>query len=259
MGFLAAWSAEVIFADWAYACATTRLFLAMEMRPSTSLGLYTLSSSFKSLTIDLIRFFESCESYIVKLDVYPRCSASTRRILEKMEWKVPIHKLAALPCPTRVAIRFCISRAALLVNVSARIRYAGTPLLNKFAIRYVNTLVLPDPAPAITSVGPSVFTTASRWFSFNSLIKSTINKFRKTFNLVSAKIQIIWQNYFIWDLCFISFIKLILWQATIPAVSVRRRLSPRVTGMKLFSKASVISFPEKSPSGPMRIVISWPG
>ena len=38
-----------------------------------------------------------------------------------------------------------------------------------------------------------------------------------------------------------------------------RRLSPRVTGMKLFSRASVISFPEKSPSGPMRIVMSWPG
>ena len=27
----------------------------------------------------------------------------------------------------------------------------------------------------------------------------------------------------------------------------------------VFSRASVISFPEKSPSGPMRIVMSWPG
>ena len=42
--------------------------IAMDILPSTSLGLYTLSSSFKSLTIDLIKFLESCESYIVKLD-----------------------------------------------------------------------------------------------------------------------------------------------------------------------------------------------
>ena len=47
--------------------------------------------------------------------------------------------------------------AALFVNVSARIAQGGTPWFStRLAIRYVNTRVLPLPAPASTSNGPSV-------------------------------------------------------------------------------------------------------
>src|SRR3569833_1750223 len=41
--------------------------------------------------------------------------------------------------------------------------------------------------------------------------------------------------------------------ATIPAVSVRRRVLPNVTGAKPFNKALSISSAVKSPSGPMSI------
>ena len=41
--------------------------------------------------------------------------------------------------------------------------------------------------------------------------------------------------------------------ATTPAVSLRRRFSPKVTGTNPWFKADVISVGEKSPSGPMRI------
>ena len=40
------------------------------------------------------------------------------------------------------------------------------------------------------------------------------------------------------------------------AVSVRNRVFPKVTGIKLCAKAISISLTEKSPSGPMRIVTS---
>ncbi len=41
--------------------------------------------------------------------------------------------------------------------------------------------------------------------------------------------------------------------ATTPAVSVRNLVPPKLTGVKLFCKASSISAGEKSPSGPMRM------
>jgi hypothetical protein len=51
----------------------------------------------------------------------------------------------------------------LLVKVMASTEVGGTPLsLIRWAIRWVSTLVLPDPAPATISVGPSVASTASR-------------------------------------------------------------------------------------------------
>ena len=53
-----------------------------------------------------------------------------------------------------------ISRAALFVNVNAKISKGSIPLLTRCTILYVKTLVLPDPAPAITMEGPSVFNTA---------------------------------------------------------------------------------------------------
>ena len=44
-------------------------------------------------------------------------------------------------------------------------------------------------------------------------------------------------------------------QATKAAVSVRNLVFPKVTGINPFSMAKLISFVEKSPSGPIKIVI----
>lgn len=68
--------------------------------------------------------------------------------------------------PATDAMRSFISRAALLVKVSARIEEGDTPSANNWAIRYVSTRVFPDPAPAMMSDGPCVLMTASRWALF---------------------------------------------------------------------------------------------
>src|SRR5690554_289110 len=56
-----------------------------------------------------------------------------------------------------------------------------------------------------------------------------------------------------------SFTNATLWQATTAAVSVRNRLSPKATGVKPLFIARSISSEEKSPSGPMRIVMFFLG
>ncbi len=62
----------------------------------------------------------------------------------------------------------CISPAAFLVKVKANILLGYTFFsVIKYAIRLVITLVLPDPAPANTSKGPSVLSTAILCCSFN--------------------------------------------------------------------------------------------
>jgi hypothetical protein len=44
----------------------------------------------------------------------------------------------------------------LLVKVMARISNGDTPCSMRWAMRWVSTRVLPEPAPAMTSSGPSV-------------------------------------------------------------------------------------------------------
>jgi hypothetical protein len=57
----------------------------------------------------------------------------------------------------------------LFVNVIARIWFGFTPWLPiKFATRYVSTRVLPEPAPATTSSGPSTCDAATRCASLRS-------------------------------------------------------------------------------------------
>src|SRR6266566_302569 len=83
-------------------------------------------------------------------------------------WKVSTQSPRA-PTPSRSPSRSFISPAALLVNVIARISFAFAPTAwMRWATRYVSTRVLPEPAPAITSKGPSVASTASRWAGFKS-------------------------------------------------------------------------------------------
>ena len=65
-------------------------------------------------------------------------------------------------------MRCFISRAALLVKVTARIcEGKARPVARMWAMRVVSTRVLPVPAPASTRTGPSVVSTASRCSGFS--------------------------------------------------------------------------------------------
>ena len=95
-------------------------------------------------------------------------SARSLKNLMNTEWNVPIHIRRAWRSPTIAAMRSFISPAAFLVKVRARMRSGGTPSSIKYAIREVRTLVLPEPAPAIISSGPSVHFTAASCSGFKS-------------------------------------------------------------------------------------------
>ena len=88
-----------------------------------------------------------------------------RRIRTHAEWNVDTH-IVRTTGPTSTPTRSRISAAALLVNVIARIFEGGTPWWIRWAMRWVSTRVLPEPAPATTSSGPFSCTTASSWSGF---------------------------------------------------------------------------------------------
>src|SRR5882672_2659817 len=99
----------------------------------------------------------------------PMCRPCWRRTRTHIEWNVAIIG-ALMPAGSRSAsTRRAISLAALLVNVTAR-RFRDdrdwAPVSQ--AIRYAITRVLPLPAPASTSSGPSPVVTASRCGGFRS-------------------------------------------------------------------------------------------
>src|SRR5262245_14134839 len=105
---------------------------------------------------------------MVKLVLYPSRGASRRRMRPHAEWKVRIQIERATP-PSMSSSRSRISPAALFVKVIARISCGLTPIaLIRWATRCVRTRVLPEPAPATTSSGPSVVRTASRWAGLRS-------------------------------------------------------------------------------------------
>ena len=82
-----------------------------------------------------------------------------------MAWKVAIHMPRVEGTVAWILSR--ISAAALLVKVMAKILQGATPKSpTRWAIRWVSTRVLPEPAPANTSKGPSVHRTASRCCTF---------------------------------------------------------------------------------------------
>src|SRR3954468_24129681 len=90
------------------------------------------------------------------------------------EWKVMTH-MARVARPTSSSTRSRISCAALLVKVMARISSARAwPVRSRYAMRCVSTRVLPDPAPARMSRGPSPCVTASRWGSFRPSSRASI-------------------------------------------------------------------------------------
>src|SRR4051812_1314968 len=82
---------------------------------------------------------------------------------EHIEWNVDTHMRSATG-PTSSPTRAFISPAALLVNVIAAspngdARFSAI----RNAMRCVSTRVLPEPAPAMTTIGPSGADAASRW------------------------------------------------------------------------------------------------
>src|SRR5882762_3960517 len=98
---------------------------------------------------------------------------SRRRIRTPIAWKVPIQIAPALRL-TRLSTRERISRAALLVKVTARISPGSArPCWISHAIRCVSTRVLPLPAPAKISNGPSSAATAARCGGFSPSRRST--------------------------------------------------------------------------------------
>ncbi len=101
----------------------------------------------------------SAGSKIEKPGFRPSAFASLRTIFKPSAWKVEIVTFGAsspLPCALSSACaRSRISRAALLVKVMATIRAGSTPASIRWAILAVMTRVLPLPAPASTSSGPS--------------------------------------------------------------------------------------------------------
>ena len=111
------------------------LFFAMDMRPSTLDGLYIFSSSPRSLHIALMSDLLSAVSYIVNAEVYPSRSAYGRMRCTQTLWKVPIVRYRASCAGTSLRIRSFISRAALLVKVSAIIWLAGIPCCSIYAMR----------------------------------------------------------------------------------------------------------------------------
>src|SRR4051812_26099823 len=80
--------------------------------------------------------------------------------------------------PIVLVTRSCISRAALLVKVTARTLPGLTPFSIRCAIRKVMTRVLPVPAPARINTGPSVVWTAARCGGLSADKFSTTADFR---------------------------------------------------------------------------------
>src|SRR6516165_5832139 len=86
-----------------------------------------------------------------------------------MPWNVPIHSDAP-GMPSSRSMRERISPAALLVKVTASTPCGETPSAwMSQAMRCISTRVLPLPAPASTSTGPSGAVTAARCASFSGL------------------------------------------------------------------------------------------
>ena len=90
-------------------------------------------------------------SKIEKFGFRPTASPRSRSSRAQKRWNVLTQ---TLPRGKSVRTRSAISRAALLVNVIARISHGDTPRSTSRAIRRVMTLVFPDPGPARTKQRP---------------------------------------------------------------------------------------------------------
>jgi hypothetical protein len=101
-------------------------------------------------------------------------SPSRRKTRVQKLWKVLTH-ICSSGTETSRWIRSRISSAALLVKVIARMAVGLTPRSSMSqAMRRVMTVVLPDPAPARISSGPSPWVTANRWGGFRLASNSSL-------------------------------------------------------------------------------------
>ena len=136
-------------------------FLYFEIACKSPRGGMVRSSIARSFAVFLMSANWSSPSKIEKDCMYPIFTASLRRIRAQSEWNVPIHR-PPQGMDVMSSTRRFISAAALLVNVAAKIWLGARPLFwIRYAIFAVSTRVLPVPAPAKTSWGPSGWTTAS--------------------------------------------------------------------------------------------------
>ena len=119
-----------------------------------------------SFTIETSALNEDWKT-IVKFDFRFAADACFRNNFAQIEWNVPSHESPIAVEPKILLTLFCISLAALLVKVTAKI-WLGKAFLSFIilAILEVKTLVFPDPAPATIKSGPSRCITASFWASF---------------------------------------------------------------------------------------------
>ena len=113
------------------------------------------SSIFSADIICFINLIWSSVSIIVKFEFSPTAAACFLKSFAQIEWKVPSHDNPIASVFRIKLTLFCISLAALFVNVTERIWF-GKAFFDLIicAILEVKTLVLPEPAPATISKGP---------------------------------------------------------------------------------------------------------
>ena len=137
-----------------------RAFLALEICQRTRRGSKARSSTFTSR---MQRFTSACwspASAMAKRLGSPAAACSSESSQRPKAWKVATR--TSVPAwPASWATRSRISAAALLVKVTARMAPGSWPRWSSQATRWAMTRVLPEPAPASTSSGPSVVFTAS--------------------------------------------------------------------------------------------------
>ena len=143
-------------------------FFQPSISPASIRGGQRFSSMFAACTSCFSRRTWSSVSRMVKFDFRPTSSAWRRRSFTQIEWKVPSQGIPSTAPPTSAATRSFISRAALLVKVTDRISFGrALPVTSRCAIRAVSARVLPVPAPASISTGPSSASTACRCAGFS--------------------------------------------------------------------------------------------
>ena len=96
-------------------------FFQVSIQPASWRAGQRFSSMPSAAMICFIRRIWSSVSRMVKPDLSPTSSAWRRRSLAPIEWNVPSHCMPSSTPPIRSPTRFFISRAALLVKVTARI------------------------------------------------------------------------------------------------------------------------------------------
>jgi hypothetical protein len=143
----------------------------METRSNitSALGKRRSLGSLRSAMQEAIRSSASSRSSTVKSREKPSTPACWRSSTCAAWWKVPpnIFRTSAKD-PASSSTRRVISRAALLVKVSSSTPSGGTPRSSIRATRNVSVRVLPEPAPAMTSTGPSPASTARSCSSLSS-------------------------------------------------------------------------------------------